>query len=481
TRLHNMVRDREDWCISRQRTWGVPIPVFYGEDGTPIITDETIEHVSKLFAKHGSNIWFEWEAADLLPEGFTSEHSPNGLFTKETDIMDVWFDSGSSHEAVLVGRDDHRRPADVYLEGSDQYRGWFNSSLSTAVAVTGKAPYKTVISHGFTMEGQGRKMSKSLGNVIVPSKVVKQRGADILRLWVASVDYQDDVLISEDILNQVSESYRKIRNTFRFMLGNLHDFDPKTDHVAREQLEEIDRYMLHRLQMVVQQVHEAVDNYQFSPIYHAVHNFCADDLSAFYLDFAKDILYIEAKDNHRRRSIQTVYYDMLTTLVKLLTPIIPHTAEEVWEYIPQTEAEFVQLTDITEPETVFDDTRVLEKWEHIISIRDDVLKALENARNKKVIGKPLEAKLTIVPKDEVTKNVLAEIPHLHQLLIVSQADVVEEVEGAEEFRHVAVKVERHPGETCERCWMSSNTVGVDKKHPSLCSRCADIVNKHYSA
>src|SRR5699024_1055336 len=248
TRLHNMVRDREDWCISRQRTWGVPIPVFYGEDGTPIITDETIEHVSKLFAKHGSNIWFEWEAADLLPEGFTSEHSPNGLFTKETDIMDVWFDSGSSHEAVLVGRDDHRRPADVYLEGSDQYRGWFNSSLSTAVAVTGKAPYKTVISHGFTMDGQGRKMSKSLGNVIVPSKVVKQRGADILRLWVASVDYQDDVRISEDILNQVSESYRKIRNTFRFMLGNLHDFDPKTDHVAREQLEEIDRYMLHRLQ-----------------------------------------------------------------------------------------------------------------------------------------------------------------------------------------------------------------------------------------
>src|SRR5699024_1492265 len=238
--LYNMFHEREDWCISRQRTWGVPIPVFYGEDGTPIITDETINHIAQLFQKHGSNIWFESEAKDLLPEGFVSDHSPNGTFTKETDIMDVWFDSGSSHEGVLEVRNELKRPADVYLEGSDQYRGWFNSSLTTSVAVTGKSPYDTVISHGFVLDGKGRKMSKSLGNVIVPSKLLKQLGADILRLWVASVDYQADVRISDEILRQVSESYRKIRNTFRFMLGNIADFDPKVDRIAKENLEEVD-------------------------------------------------------------------------------------------------------------------------------------------------------------------------------------------------------------------------------------------------
>ncbi|MGY0692314.1 isoleucine--tRNA ligase [Virgibacillus sp. FSP13] len=480
TRLYNMVRDREDWCISRQRTWGVPIPVFYGEDNQPIITDETIEHVSTLFAEHGSNIWFEWDAKELLPEGFTSEHSPNGKFTKEVDIMDVWFDSGSSHEAVLVGRDDHRRPADVYLEGSDQYRGWFNSSLSTAVAVTGKAPYENIISHGFTLDGDGRKMSKSLGNVIQPSKVLKQLGADILRLWVSSVDYQADVRISDDILKQVSETYRKIRNTFRFMLANIADFDPAKDRVQDADLEEVDRYMLHRLQNVIVNVKESYDNYEFSPIYHQIHNFCAVDLSSFYLDFAKDILYIEAADNHRRRSIQTVYYDILTSLVQLLTPIIPHTAEEVWEYISGTEAEYVQLTDIPKPKTVFENKETLEKWDHFMKVRDDVLKALEEARNEKVIGKSLEAKITIVAKDAQTKAVLEQIPYLHQLLIVSEADVAENVEGASEYRYVHVKVERHPGEKCERCWVASETVGEDHDHPELCTRCADIVKEHYT-
>src|SRR5699024_6623771 len=288
TCLYNMVRDRVDWCISRQRTWGVPIPVFYGEDNTPIITDETINHVSGLFREHGSNIWFEWDAKDLLPEGFASEHSPNGKFTKETDIMDVWFDSGSSHEAVLVEREELKRPADIYLEGSDQYRGWFNSSLSTAVAVTGKAPYKTIVSHGFVLDGKGRKMSKSLGNVMLPAKVQKQFGSDILRLWVASVDYQADVRISHEILKQVSETYRKIRNTFRFMLANISDFDPVTDRVPEEEMEEVDRYMLYRLQELIDDVHENYEKYEYSPIYHRIHNFVADDLSSFYLDFAKD-------------------------------------------------------------------------------------------------------------------------------------------------------------------------------------------------
>ncbi|MCM3396265.1 isoleucine--tRNA ligase [Oceanobacillus profundus] len=480
TRLYNMVRDREDWCISRQRAWGVPIPVFYGEDGTPIITDETVNHVSELFKEHGSNVWFEREAKDLLPEGFTSEYSPNGQFTKETDIMDVWFDSGSSHEGVLMNRDDHRRPADIYLEGSDQYRGWFNSSLSTAVAVTGKAPYKTIISHGFVLDGNGRKMSKSLGNVIVPSKVQKQLGSDILRLWVASVDYQSDVRISNDILKQTSEAYRKIRNTFRFLLANLADFNPATDAVAEHELEEVDRYMLHRLQKLLSDVRESYEKYEYAPIFHQIHNFCAVDLSSFYLDFAKDVLYIEAADNKRRRSIQTGYYEVLTTLVKLLTPIIPHTTDEVWEYIPGAEAESVQLTDIPEPREIAGMDALAPKWNHFMNVRDDVLKALEEARNDKVIGKSLEAKITIVPKDVETKEVLTNMEHLHQFLIVSEAVLSESNASAKEYKFVDVAVEKHPGEKCERCWVASETVGEDHDHPELCSRCAAVVKEHYT-
>ncbi|WP_087972982.1 isoleucine--tRNA ligase [Oceanobacillus rekensis] len=481
TRLYNMVRDREDWCISRQRAWGVPIPVFYGEDGTPIITDETVNHVSDLFKEHGSNIWFEKEAKDLLPEGFTSEHSPNGMFTKETDIMDVWFDSGSSHEGVLMNRKDHHRPADIYLEGSDQYRGWFNSSLSTAVAMTGKAPYKTIISHGFVLDGNGRKMSKSLGNVILPSKVQKQLGSDILRLWVASVDYQADVRISNDILKQTSEAYRKIRNTFRFLLANLADFNPATDTVPDQELEEVDRYMLHRLQQLVSDVRANYEKYEFSPTFHQIHNFCAVDLSSFYLDFAKDVLYIEAADNKRRRSIQTGYYEILTTLVKLLTPIIPHTMDEVWEYLPGVEEESVQLTDIPKVRNIAGIEHLETKWEHFMNVRDDILKALEEARSEKVIGKSLEAKITIVPKDAETKEVLSSMEHLHQYLIVSDAIISEANDNAKEYKFVNVLVEKHPGEKCERCWVASETVGEDHDHPELCTRCATVVKEHYTA
>ncbi|RYG74096.1 isoleucine--tRNA ligase [Lentibacillus lipolyticus] len=481
TRLYNMVRDREDWCISRQRTWGVPIPVFYGEDGTPIINDETIAHVSNLFAEYGSNVWFEWDAHDLLPEGFTSEHSPNGTFTKETDIMDVWFDSGSSHEAVLTHREDHKRPADVYLEGSDQYRGWFNSSISTAVAVTGKAPFETIISHGFTLDGNGRKMSKSLGNVMDPLKIQKQLGSDILRLWVSSVDYQADVRISQEILKQISEGYRKIRNTVRFMLGNLADFDPAEDAIPEAEMAEADRYMLHRLQQMLKNVRNSYEVYEYAPIYSEIHNFCTIDLSSFYLDFAKDILYIEAADNHRRRSIQTAYYEIVTTLVKLLTPIIPHTADEIWEYIPGVEEESVQLTDIPEPREITGFDQLYTKWEHFMQVRDDVLKALEEAREAKVIGKSLEAKITVVPKDDKTKEVLEGISNVNQLLIVSEANVTDEAPEANEYQYVNVLVEKHPGEKCARCWTASETVGQDQEHPDLCTRCADVVKEHYSA
>ncbi|GGP15705.1 isoleucine--tRNA ligase [Oceanobacillus neutriphilus] len=480
TRLYNMVRDREDWCISRQRAWGVPIPVFYGEDGTPIITDETISHVSDLFREHGSNIWFEREAEELLPEGFTSEHSPNGKFTKEVDIMDVWFDSGSSHEGVLMNRPELDRPADIYLEGSDQYRGWFNSSLSTAVAITGKAPYKNIISHGFVLDGNGRKMSKSLGNVIVPSKVQKQLGSDILRLWVASVDYQADVRISDDILKQTSESYRKIRNTFRFLLANLADFDPAKDRVKDEELEEVDRYMLHRLQQVLKGARDNYEHFEFAPVINQVHNFCAVDLSSFYLDFAKDILYIEAADHPRRRSIQTGYYEILTTLVQVLAPIIPHTAEEVWEYIPGVEAETVHFTDIPEPRKVADSEDIIGKWDHFMEVRDDVLKALEEARAEKVIGKSLEAKITLAPLDEETKQVLENVANLHQYFIVSEAVIADGKGIGKAYDYVEVAVEKHPGETCERCWVVSETVGEDKDHPTLCARCASVVKENYT-
>ncbi|WP_130859816.1 isoleucine--tRNA ligase [Gracilibacillus phocaeensis] len=479
TRLFNMVRDRQDWCISRQRTWGVPIPVFYGEDHTPIITDETIEHVANLFAEHGSNVWFEREAKDLLPEGFTSVHSPDGTFTKEMDIMDVWFDSGSSHAGVLEEREELRRPADVYLEGSDQYRGWFNSSISTAVAVTGKAPYETVISHGFALDGQGRKMSKSVGNTVVPSKIMKQYGADILRLWVASVDYQADVRISDEIIKQTSEGYRKIRNTFRFILGNLADFELAVK-VSDENLEEVDRYMLYRLQQVIEQAKNAYDNYDFSTVYQTIHHFCTIDLSSFYLDFAKDILYIEAENNHRRRSIQTVYHEIITSLVKLLTPILTHTMEEVWSYIPEMEEKSPQLCDMPTARELDGQEALAGKWAQFMDVRDDILKALEEARSEKVIGKSLEAAVTIVPNDQNTKDLLESIDYLHQLLIVSGVTIVDQLTEAKRYDHVAVSIAKHTGETCERCWVVSDTVGTDPDHPTLCARCAKVVKENYA-
>ena len=481
TRLYNMVRDREDWCISRQRSWGVPIPVFYAEDQTPIITEETINHVSDLFKEHGSNIWFEWDAKDLLPEGFESEHSPNGHFTKEKDIMDVWFDSGSSHEAVLMNRKDHRRPADVYLEGSDQYRGWFNSSLSTAVAITGKAPYKNVISHGMVLDGEGKKMSKSIGNTIDPGDVQGQMGTDILRLWVSSVDYQSDVRISQDILKQVSESYRKIRNTFRFLLANLVDFDPKTDQVAEESLEEVDRYMLVRLQNLIKKVRKGYDSYEFSIVFNEIHNYASVDLSSFYLDFAKDILYIETKDNQRRRSIQTVYYETLVSLTKLLTPIIPHTTEEIWEHINGVETEYVQLEDLPEAREISSFTEADQaKWDLFMKVRADVLKSLEEARAEKVIGNSLDARLTIEAKDEEVEALLSSINHIHQYLIVSDAVVNKAHPEAKEYEQVKVHVEKHTGEKCSRCWTHSDTVGSHTDHPELCTRCYDIVIEHFS-
>ncbi|WP_203362241.1 isoleucine--tRNA ligase [Bacillus sp. REN10] len=484
TRLFNMVRDRGDWCISRQRAWGVPIPVFYAENGEAIITDETIAYVSDLFREHGSNIWFEKEAKDLLPEGFTHPGSPNGQFTKETDIMDVWFDSGSSHQAVLEEREDLVRQADLYLEGSDQYRGWFNSSLTTGVAVTGKAPYKGVLSHGFALDGEGRKMSKSLGNVVVPSKVMQQLGADILRLWVASVDFQADVRVSDAILKQVAEVYRKIRNTFRFLLGNLADFNPADHKVAYNDLREVDQFMLVKLNDLIKDVHHHYENYEFAAIYHAINNFCTVDLSAFYLDFAKDILYIEAENHEDRRAIQTVLYDTLLALTKMLSPILAHTADEVWAYIPNVQETSVQLTDMPTYQELERAEELKDKWTKFMSVRDDILKALEEARNAKVIGKSLTAKVVLFANEE-TQALLDSIQEdLKQLFIVSAFEVAGSLEEAPEtaikLEHGAVVVEKAEGETCERCWVVTPTVGQNDAHSTLCPRCANVVEENYS-
>ncbi|THE15673.1 isoleucine--tRNA ligase [Enterococcus hirae] len=485
TRLYNMIRDRGDWVISRQRAWGVPLPIFYAENGEAIITPEIIEHVATLFAEHGSIIWFEKEAKELLPEGFTHPGSPNGEFTKETDIMDVWFDSGSSHEAVLRQRPELSFPADMYLEGSDQYRGWFNSSITTSVAINGVAPYKSVISQGFTLDGEGRKMSKSLGNTILPDKVIKQFGADILRLWVSSVDYEADVRVSMDILGQVAEVYRKIRNTMRFLLANTDDFDPKKDTVAYEDLRSVDKYMTVRLNQVIKEIREeGYDKYNFMHIYRTVMNFLTVDLSAFYLDFAKDVVYIEAENDHQRRCMQTVFYQTAVALTKLLTPIIPHTAEEIWSFLKEDE-EYVQLSELPGYIEFANQEELLDTWTAFMEFRDKVLKALEEARNSKLIGKSLEAKLTIYPNQQVRQLLIAVDADIPQLLIISpdyfevMSEHAEVPESAVVFDDVAILVEKADGETCDRCRQIRKDVGENEKLPQLCGRCADLVEEYY--
>lgn len=482
TRLYNMVRDRGDWCISRQRVWGVPIPVFYAEDGEPIITDETIDHISSLFHKYGSNIWFEWETNELLPAGFTHEGSPNGTFTKETDIMDVWFDSGSTHQGVLVERDDLSYPADLYLEGSDQYRGWFNSSLTTSVAINGIAPYKGLLSHGFTLDGNGRKMSKSVGNVILPSKVTNQYGADIIRLWVSSVDYTADVRVSDSNFKQVSEVYRKIRNTVRFLHGNTSDFTPGTDTVAYENLRPVDQYVYVKLQDLIREVRTAYEEYEFANVYHAVNTFCTGTLSSFYLDIAKDVVYIEAANHPHRRAMQTVMYESLITLLKLVAPILPHTADEMWAHLENETAKSIQLTDMPEVQNL-EAEELRSKFDQLMLVRDDVLKALEEARNEKVIGKSLEAHVMVAVSDEYANLFNTDDVDFAQFFIVSKFSSVSSSElptNAVQLSTGSVAVEKAAGEKCERCWTISETVGSNDQYPELCQRCADVVAHHYA-
>ena len=480
TRLYNMIKDRGDWVISRQRAWGVPLPIFYAEDGTPIVTPDTIEHIAKIFEKEGSNAWYTHTAKELLPDGFTSEHSPNGEFTKEKDILDVWFDSGSSWSGVMEKRDGLHFPADLYLEGSDQYRGWFNSSLITSVAVTGKAPYKEVLSQGFVLDDKGHKMSKSLGNVISPNDVIKRMGAEIIRLWVAQADTTSDVAVSMGILQQSAEGYRKIRNTFRYMLANTSDFDPKENRVSYDDLRSVDQYMEVKLNDLVKDCLAAYDKFDFTTVFKKVFNFISNDLSAFYLDFAKDVLYIEDQDSHARRSMQTVIYDAAVKLDKILTPILPHTMEEIWGFLKEPE-DYVQLANMPKVEGYANHDELLENWGKFMNLRNDVLKALEDARNKKLIGKSFEAAVTIYP-DKETKAMLDDLDaDFRQILIISKLTIAdgEAPEDAEKLNNASIVVEHAEGEVCPRCRMIRTDIGEDPKLPKLCGRCAKIVEADY--
>ncbi|MFT9388962.1 MAG: isoleucine--tRNA ligase [Leuconostoc sp.] len=480
-RLYNMIRDRGDWVISRQRVWGVPLPIFYAEDQTPILDQTIINHVADLFAKHGSNYWFEHDATELLPEGYTNEHSPNGHFTKEEDIMDVWFDSGSSWAGVMNTRPQLDYPADLYLEGSDQYRGWFNSSLITSVAATGHAPYQNVLSQGFTLDGNGNKMSKSLGNTISPLDVADQMGIEILRLWTISVDTSQDMPVSNEILKQVSESYRKLRNTLRFLMANTSDFNYATDAVAFADRAGHDQYFSVLLNDFVKDVRDYYDNYQFNDIFKRMINFVNVDLSAFYLDIAKDVVYVEAPTGHARRSMQTVFYETLLALTKLMLPILPHTAEEVWEYLPNETDGFAYLSEMPEVQDLGDTTQLLTNWAAFMTMRDAVNKALEEARTAELIGKNAEAALTLYVTPEQAQLLTDLNADVRLLLMVSQLHVedVAQAGEAKNYDGLRIVVAHAAGGVSPRDRMYHEDLGADPDFPELSKHEAEIIREFY--
>ncbi|WP_054325685.1 isoleucine--tRNA ligase [Coprobacillus cateniformis] len=471
-RIYNMIRDRGDWCISRQRSWGVPIPIIYCEDGTPIMEKEVFEHISHLFREYGSNVWFEKDENFLLPEGYTNEHSPNGIFRKEKDIMDVWFDSGSSHTGVMKERG-YPYPVDLYFEGSDQYRGWFNSSLIIGTAAHGCAPYKTVLSHGFVLDGKGNKMSKSLGNTVDPIKMVNQYGADILRLWATSIAYQSDVRISDEIMKQVAENYRKMRNTMRFVLGNLSDFK-SCDVVETSKLEGVDQYMLVELNQLVKGYKEALNQYDFSEANQLILNCFTNTLSAFYMDFTKDILYIEKADGLRRRQVQTVLYHYAKTMMKLLSPVLVFTAEELHDHFhcDENKAESVFLEPKPELLNIDNAESIKAYYDRFLMVRKDVMKALEDLRNEKVIKSNMEAKLTICFKDEY-EDMAQLVNDLKQLFIVAKVELTDDLTDLVEFDTAYMKAEKFNGIQCPRCW---NYYDEDEMEGELCHRCHDVMN-----
>ena len=468
-RITKMVEDRNDWCISRQRTWGVPIPIFYCADcEKEYVTDESLAKVQKIFKEKGSNAWFDLTEEELMPEGAKCEKCGCTHFKKETDIMDVWFDSGSTHESVLAERG--LPEATLYLEGSDQYRGWFQSSLLTSVATKGKAPYKEVLTHGYTVDEQGRKMSKSVGNVIAPQTMIKQYGADILRLWVLSSDYKSDVSISNGIMKQVAEVYRKIRNTARYILGNISDFNVN-EPVKYDELEEIDKWALIKLNHLIKDCTKAFDEYDFNKAYQAINTFCVVDMSNFYLDIIKDRLYTSKKESTKRRAAQTAMYNILSGLVRIIAPMTVYTAEEIWKYMPHKNGEnteSIMLEYWPKVNEKYENKELEEKWNKIIAIKEEVSKALEMARAEKVIGHSLNAKVTI-NADKENYNFLKDKEELLQeVFIVSAVEV-------KEANELKIDVTPAEGEKCERCWMYSTTVGEDKENPTICHRCSEAL------
>jgi isoleucyl-tRNA synthetase len=481
-RIYGLVEHRPDWCVSRQRSWGVPITVFYCLTcGNHVITQEIVDHVAGLVEKQGTDVWFDLSVRELLPEGTTCPHCYGDTFRKETDILDVWFDSGVSF-TVLEHRSDYLRyPADMYLEGSDQHRGWFHSSLLCSVGTRDKAPFRSVLTHGFVVDGNGRKMSKSRGNVIYPEEVINQHGAEILRLWVASEDYRGDIRLSQEILDRLTEAYRRLRNTFRYLLGNLSDFDPSKDSIPYQEMLELDRWALHQFQELTETVLRSYRGFEYHTIYQAVYNFCVLTLSAFYLDVLKDRLYTTAVNSRERRSAQTVMNEILEGLVRLVAPIIPFTADEVWGYIPnQDKPGSVHAAQFIPARGDCKDSALIEQWDLLLKVRKEITKALELARKDKVIGHSLDASVSLALPPDLLRGLRDYRDELTSICIVSAIEFADAgtLEGAyesEEYRGLVIKVAPSPFTKCERCWIHDPTVGYDKEHPSLCKRCMKVI------
>ncbi|MBE9503645.1 MAG: isoleucine--tRNA ligase [Proteobacteria bacterium] len=481
-RIYGMIEKRPDWCLSRQRAWGVPITAFRCIDCDTMVMDKkVIDHVASMVEEAGADVWFEKDVSQLLPMDYSCSNCGSESFEKEEDILDVWFDSGVSHSAVLEKREDHSWPASLYLEGSDQHRGWFHSSLLTSVGTRGRAPYEAVLTHGFVVDGKGKKMSKSAGNVISPQEIIDKYGADILRLWVSAEDYRDDIRISEEILKRFSEAYRRIRNTARYILGNLEDFKLEEDLLPYDELEALDRWALHRLSLLIKKVDKSYENFEFHQIFHSTHNFCAIDMSAFYLDILKDRLYTSGKLSKQRRSAQTALLHILDTLVRLLAPILSFTTEEIWNYLPSHagKEESVHLAGRAEVDKQWMDDELGKRWGRLIDVRGEVSKALEIARQDKMIGHSLDAEVTLSADEELSTFLKSFEPELNRIFIVSSA-LVQTFDDApilvsEEVPGLKVHVKAAPGEKCERCWNYDTKVGSNDRDLNICPRCLEVI------
>jgi isoleucyl-tRNA synthetase len=487
-RIYGMVEVRPDWCLSRQRAWGVPLTVFTCEDCGEVLKDETVaEKIVSVFTAEGADAWFKHDASYFIGENHGCANCGGTSFIKENDILDVWFDSGVSYAAVLEEREELRAPADLYLEGSDQHRGWFQSSLLASVGTRGIPPYRGVLTHGFVVDGQGKKMSKSVGNVIAPEEIIKKYGAEILRLWVSSEDYRDDIKISDEILKQLSDAYRKIRNTMRFFLGNLYDFNPATDRVTYKDMEELDRWALHQFELLKRKAIKAYADFDFHIVFHGLHQFCGVTMSAFYLDIIKDRLYTALPGSLERRAAQTVLYDILAGLLCIMAPVMNFTAAEAWEHLPsaggdeQRKAHEVFLQEFPAENAEAIDSELDRKWKRFLEVRSEITKALEGARRDKVIGHPLEAKVMVKATGSLAEFLADKWDTLKMISIVSELSQAEVLEGdiytSEELPELQVSILPASGGKCERCWLRSETVGDAADHPELCSRCTSVVTQ----